>query len=303
MIPPGRSAVTTAYLEHFSPRDLELLRSVGRHGAQSSDPGSFSLADGLETLLGSPELFETVFAAPRAGDPLLSGTPFFVFAVAVHRAAAQLQSVSYVSEWLGLGRRAPVFDVGQLREFMAPPRHRLFLAELLASYTHVASGSVMVATRRGLRRQRFSELDPVRLAGLLEVVSREERPGILRRMGDLALFLTGVFPDYVARRGFGPIEEGRLLRAGSAAPDRSGDVPSANEAAALGDRGAVGLLEQLGRRWYRAAFELLPSPVAENVRVLGELPEHFDHARRILGFVTEELLFPHRDRWFGVAGG
>ena len=107
-------------------------------------------------------------------------------------------------------------------EFMAPPRHRLFLAELLASYTHVASGSVMVATRRGLRRQRFSELDPVRLAGLLEVVSREERPGILRRMGDLALFLTGVFPDYVARRGFGPIEEGRLLRAGRAAPDRSG---------------------------------------------------------------------------------
>ena len=103
-------------------------------------------------------------------------------------------------------------------EFIGPPRHRLFLAELLAFLYHVASGSVMVATRRGLRRQRFSELDPVRLAGLLEVVSREERPGILRRMGDLALFLTGVFPDYVARRGFGPIEEGRLLRAGRARP-------------------------------------------------------------------------------------
>ena len=49
IVPPGGSAVTTAYLEHFSPRDLELLRSVGRRGAQSSDAGPFSLDDGLET--------------------------------------------------------------------------------------------------------------------------------------------------------------------------------------------------------------------------------------------------------------
>jgi len=300
----GQSAVAAAYLEHFTHHDFALLRSAGRHANQGEGAATApSRQQGLEDLLGSARVFEAVFATPRAGDPLLAASPFFAFAVAVHRATVQLGSTSYVSEWLGLGRRAPVFDVVELSEFMSAPWHRLFLAELLASYTHVASGSVLVPTRRGLRRQRFSELDPVRLASLLEVVSRQERPGILRRMGDLALFLTGVFPDHVARRGFGPIEEGRLLRAGQHGPGPSARLPPERQEAGVGDRGAVGLLEQLGRRWYRAAFELLPRPVAENVVVLGELPAHFGQARRMLGFVTEHYLFPHRDRWFGLTGG
>ena len=59
--------------------------------------------------------------------------------------------------------------------------------------------------------------------------------------------------------------------------------------------------EQLGRRWYRGAFELLPRPVPGNVAVLGELPERFGQARRILNLVTERFLFRYRDRWFGAS--
>ena len=51
---------------------------------------------------------------------------------------------------------------------------RFFFVELLASYTHVVSGSTWTATRRGWRRRRFSELDPVQLAGLLGVVDLQE---------------------------------------------------------------------------------------------------------------------------------
>jgi hypothetical protein len=162
---------------------------------------------------------------------------------------------------------------------------------------------VVVATRRGWRRQRFSELDPVRLAGLLEVVSDAERPGILRRLGDLALFLTGVFPDYVARRGFGPVEEGRLLRAGGMSGTRPEARPMAPESFGSGDAGAVSLLELLGRRWYRAAFELVAPPVPASVVVLGELPPRFAQARRILNVVTERFLFGYRDQWFGFERG
>ena len=298
------SSVTTAYLQHLSARDLGLLidtddqlsRSRGAEQLSGAIPGV------LEHLLSSAKVFDAIFVASDEQDPLLAASPFLVFAVAVHRATAQLDSATYVPEWLGLSRRAPVFDVVQLREFMASPWRRLFLAELLASYTHVASGSVMVPTRRGLRRQRFSELDPVRLAALLDLVSDAERPGVLRRLGDLALFLTGVFPDYIARRGFGPIDEGRLLRAGRSDSGRPSGRTSIRGVADFGDRGAVGLLEQLGRRWYGAAFATLPRPVAENVAVIGELPERFDQARRMLGFVTEQFVFPHRDRWFGIAG-
>jgi hypothetical protein len=245
-------------------------------------------------------VFEAVFSAQQEGDPLLGASPFLVFSVAVHRAAVRLKSTGYVSEWLGPGRRAPVFDVDELRGFVAMPWHRYFLAELLASYTHVTSGSIVVSTPRGMRRQRFSELDPVRFAGLLDVVSGAERPGILRRLGDLALFLTGVFPDYVAKQGFGPIAEGRLLRASGIAIGGREGLPREPGAAAFGDRGAVELLEQLGQRWYGAAVALLSDPPAPNVAVLGELPRRFRQARRVLGVVTEECLFAHRNQWFGL---
>jgi hypothetical protein len=298
----GPSTVTAAYLEHFTDQDVVLLCS-GNPQTTVGEGRNLLRAqpDGLEDMLSSHRVFETVFSTHNGGDPLLGASPFLVFSVAVHHAAVRLKSTGYVSERLGPGRRTPVFDVDELRGFVAMPWHRYFLAELLASYTHVASGSVLVATPRGLRRQRFSELDPVRFAGLLDVVSEAERPGILRRLGDLALFLTGVFPDYVAKQGFGPIAEGRLLRAGGIAGSRREGLPREPGAAAFGDRGAVELLEQLGQRWYGAAVSLLSHPLADNVAVLGELPRRFRQARRVLGVVTEQCLFAHRDQWFGLA--
>ena len=52
----------------------------------------------------------------------------------------------------------------------------------------------------------------MRLASLLHIVPEDERPGVYRRLSDLALFLTGVFPDHTEMRGLGPHDEGRLLR-------------------------------------------------------------------------------------------
>jgi hypothetical protein len=300
---PDSVAVTAAYLEHFTDGDLALLVADG------ADRGSVSelratlphRRGGIEDLLNRPRLLDNVFAAGGHPDPLVGVSPFLAFAAAIHRTARDLASATYTAEWVGIGRRTPVFDVAGLREFLARPWHRFFLAELLGSYTHVSSGSVLVATRRGLRRQRFSELDPVRLASLLEVVSPAERPGVLRRLGDLALFLTGVFPDYVARRGFAPIERGRLTRAGRLSPaprdrDRGGSLRPIDP----DEDDAVALLEQIGRRSYRAAFHLLDPPVPGNVAVLEELPDRFGDARRILGVVTERFLFAQRDRWFGM---
>jgi hypothetical protein len=315
-------AVTRAFLEHLTASDRALLLAADPEGrarpaarnpaprnpaaqdpaAQDSAARALSVPGKLELLLSSSTVFDSVFVPGPPDQPLLAASPFLVFAVAVHQAAGHLRQATYVTEWLGPGVRAPIFDVAPLRDFLAEPGRRLFLAELLASYTRVSSGSVIVSTRRGRRRQRFSELDPVRLAGLLEVVSDAERTGVLRRLGDLALFLTGVFPDHVARQGFGTIEEGRLRRAGRlvARPaEGSGDADAGWEG--LGDGGAVGLLERLGRTWYRAASERLVPPVPLGMRVVGELPERFGQARRILNLVTDRFLFVQRERWFGRA--
>jgi hypothetical protein len=198
------SSLELAYFEHFLAHDLVLLESCAPdRSAGEAGPGR---AQDVLDVLGSASLYEQLFAADEPRDPLLVASPFLAFAVAVERAASDLSSMGSVPDWLGRGRWAPVFDAEPLRTFMADRWVRFFLTELLSSFTHVASGSVLVAGRRGLRRQRFSELDPVRLASLLDVVSEAERPGVLRHLGDVALFLTGVFPEHVERRGFGPIE-------------------------------------------------------------------------------------------------
>jgi hypothetical protein len=284
------------YLEHLSDADLALLGS-----AAGSLPAERLRADPamVERLLDDPRTFEAVFGFPGRADPLLHASPFLVFALAVQRGAEDLREAAFVGEWAGPRKRLPVFDAASLRDFLAAPARRLFLAELLASYVHVASGSVLVQTRRGWRRQRFSELDPVRLAALLDLVPAGERVGIYRRLGDLALFLTGVFPDHTATRAFAPVYAERLLR--HAGLDRAEAESLAGEPS-LGS-GGVALLERLGRRWYRLAYQSAPVRTAP-LRVMDEVAERFGQARRILNLVTDSYLFPFRARWFpGPAGG
>jgi hypothetical protein len=234
-------------------------------------------------------LEEHVFGPEANRDPFQLISPFLTFAVAVHRVGARLTAATYVEEWVGPRQRVPVFAVEPLRRLLADPLRQFFFVELLASYTHVVSGSTWTATRRGWRRRRFSELDPFQLAGLLDAVPAAERPGVLRRLGDLALFLVGVFPDHTARTSLGrPLAELQLLRSADVSPSR---VPP-------GTLDGVQLLELLGARWYRYAARSSPVP-SGSVEVLDAIAESFSDARRILNLITDTYLFRFRDQWFG----
>src|SRR5438105_2065628 len=259
------------YLEHLTDGDLTLLAGVSERSSLGSDP------DALVSALDNPAAYRAVFNEP-ARDPLFLASPFLLFSLLIHRAARDLSQASFIDEWVGPGQRVPVFDVGGLREFGADPARRFFLAELLSSYTHVASGSVMVQTRRGWRRQRFSELDPIRLIELAELVPEAERPSVYRRLGDLSLFLTGIFPDYAAERLVADRERQGLERA----------LPPAEREQAEG-RDGIWLLEQLGRRAYRIARQGADrsAPLAG---VLADVSENFATARRVLNFLTDRYL-------------
>ena len=270
------------YLEHLSDADLRMLAAATElDDAARRDPGR------IEAMIDSPAVFRRLFGTPGR-DPLLQGSPFLLFAVLVHRAVRDLGQASFVEEWVGPRQRVPVFDVGGLRDFGADPMHRFFLAELLASYTHVASGSVLVQTRRGWRRRHFSELDPLRLIELAELLPVAERASVYRRLGDLSLFLTGVFPDYAAERLVVARERRRLERA-LATADRS----------ATERRDGIWLLESLGRRAYRIAQQAADRRTAM-AGVLAEVSQNFTVARRVLNFMTDRYLFPLRRQWFAA---
>jgi hypothetical protein len=64
------------------------------------------------------------------------------------------------------------------------------------------------------------------------------------------------------------------------------------------------LLEQLGRRCYRAAFESLrQDPLPAHVALIGRMSVRFEDARRVLGVVAEHYIFADRARWFGIGEG
>lgn len=274
--------VELLYRQHLTDADRALLVELAPRGVP------------LVSALSRPEAEATVFgqvAAPGEGgtDELAMVSPFLLFAIAVHRTAEYLQDAAFVEErWLPR-RRIPVFDVAPLRQLLADPLRRYFLVELLASYTRVASGVTWSRTGRGWRRRRFSELDPARLAELLEVVAESERPGVYRRLGDLALFLGGVFPD----RSLLPPGAGgqRLLRLSGIPADRVEERPGA-------------LVDLLGSRWYaRAAAGVARAglPATGTLSVTADMGRRFGQARRVLNAVTDRYLFPCRERWFGAA--
>jgi hypothetical protein len=289
----------SAYLDHLTDADLSILGGA-LEGPATDDASAYlrSHPQLVEDALGSATVFERVLGDPADDELLVQASPFLVFAVAVHRVVDDLGHTPFVDERIGRRMRVPVFDAGQLREFGVDPARRYFLVEHLTSYTRVMSGPVWIQRRGRWRRQRFSELDAARLAAALDAVPEADRPGIYRRLGDLALFLTGVFPDHSAARSVHPIELERLLRSLPAAGE---DAPTLADIEQLaGERGAAGLLEWLGPRWYRAAAQR--TPVTGLSRLLDDLATRFDQARRFLNHLTDRYLFPVRNRWFPAAG-
>jgi hypothetical protein len=275
-------ASASGYADHLTEADLQLLATAAElpAGSDVTDPAL------LEELLADPRVFDAVFGSP---EDVVLVSPFLAFGVAVHRAVQDLAVMGHLPERSGLRQRIPVFDTPELRDFLGSAERRLFLAELLASFTHVASGRYRVSARR---TRRFSELDPVRLAGLLDVVPDESRPGVYRRLGDVSLFLAGVFPDYSVMHALGPVDVSRLLR--------SARVPAA-ELDALTTAPALDLLEYLGARWYRAALAAAPVRT-QRLDVVGDVATRFRQARRVLNLVADRYLIGPTAPWFPRPG-
>ena len=300
------AVVGSEYAAHLTDADLTLLASAAGAPAPGGPPGAVPVlpagADAgwlrrdpaaIPDLLGDPRVFEAVFGWGDASSPPRPGqavpvSPFLTFAVAVHRSATELASMGHVAERTGPRQRVPLFDAPALRDFLGSPARKLFLAELLASFTRVASGRYRVRGGGRTRTRRFSELDPVRLAGLLDGVPDAEKPGVYRRLGDVSLFLAGVFPDYATLYGVGPASVARLLRAAQV---------TGAERERLATAPAIELLEQLGARWYRAAYGLAPVRTAR-LDVVADVAGRFQQARRVLNHIADRYLFTAEHPWF-----
>lgn len=284
-----RDDVGARYLAHLTDPDL---RTLVHADAVPSDEASARIA----ALRGSPGLVLDVLDRPPTSAALLNLvadrtitfiSPFLLFAAAVHRTAHDLASSSYTPERAAPRLRVPVFDTGQLSGYLAVPAHRLFLAELLTRFARTSGGAIVERTPRGLRRRRWNSLDALSLARMLDGATPTQRSGIWLRLGDLSLFLAGVFPD-AAGSAFGRVDPTRLaLMSGL-----TGELDAATYPADT--------LEHLGARWYRLAAASIPASIPK--AVLPYSAEEFHRARRVLNATSDRYLFPLAADWFAPPG-
>lgn len=294
------------YLARLSDADLRALvhadavsadRATARIEALYRQPGL--LLDALDRPATSAAVLNLALAAepgapPRVGratDRFSVISPFLLFAAVVHRTAADLAGASYAPERTAPRTRIPLFDGGLLSAYLAAPRHRLFLADLLASFARISGGVVL--TRNGQHRRRWNDADPHRLAVLLDAVAPAQRPPVWRRLGDLALFLAGVFPD--AAEQLVPDEAAASRLARRTLPEAApGTRPER-----IPEGGAPDLIEWLGTRWYQQAARHAPGDAARDLR---ERAEHFHPARRVLNTATDRYLMPYAADWLSGPG-
>lgn len=286
------------YLELLGEGDLTVLGRASKLQPAADAPAWFrARPERVAAALDAPATFDALFpAGPTGPDTKLEAvTPLLIFAVMIHRAAADIGGHPHVPERVGSRLLVPLFDGGRLTAFAAEPASRLLLVELLGSFTRIASGPQWELSRGRWRRRRFSEMNPAHLARLAADLPFDERAGPYRRLGDLALFLNGVFPDHAARTTLSPIDVDRILRS----------IPHHDRAelARLVERdqldAAGPLLGALGPRWYRLAAAAVPIPSMRSQ--LAGLADQFEVARRFLNFVTDHYLWTRRDRLFPFA--
>jgi hypothetical protein len=290
------------YLARLSDADLRALvhadaiathRAAARIEALRRQPAL--LLDALDRPATSAAVLNLARAAGsppgRATDRFALISPFLLFAAALHRTAFDLSGASYAPERTAPRRRIPLFDGGRLTAYLAAPRHRLFLADLLASFARISGGVVLA--RDGQHRRRWNDADPQRLAVLLDAVPPGQRPPVWRRLGDLALFLAGVFPDAAERLVPDQAAASRLARRTlfEAAPGTHQDP--------IPEGGAPDLIEWLGARWYEQAARHLSGDVARELR---ERAEQFHPARRVLNTATDRYLLPYSADWLSAPG-
>lgn len=302
----GPDVIGAAYLSHLTEADLRALAHADEVSATEADAR-------LAALRRAPGLLLDVLDRPGASADLLNLasadgperfaliSPFLVFAAAIHRIASDLRTSGYVPERTTPRLRVPVFDAAQLADYLADPAHRLFLAELLASFARSASGVIVTQTPHGLRRRRWNDLDVGRLAMLLDAVPEPDRPPVWRRLGDLALFLAGVFPAAIERALSGRLDPARLARTTGLPALPAGGLAPAE------------LFEWLGAGWYRLAAKhagpagaaagqvpAAPATVNATAAALRDNAEHFHQARRVLNAATDRYLFPVTVDWFAA---
>ena len=227
--------------------------------------------DLLEPMLEDPKLAERLI---HDLEILVRVSPYLMFSVLLRRVRRDLEGQSFVLERDARGQRIPVFAAAQAGELVGDPPIREYLTEMLCSFVRTNIAVLYRQEGRGWQKRKFSDMDMDDMMALCQLVESQLKPRFYKRIADIALFLTGIYPDHASTFVRRPrSQDWRLM------PE----------------------YEREGRRFYAlAARETGPTGPAS---VLEQLAEKFTLAREALNTLSDRYLKPLRSRYFDEPSG
>jgi hypothetical protein len=234
--------------------------------------------DFRNSFIGDARVFQRVI---QDSEVLLRISPALFFEILLRKAHKDLQEKSYTLE-KAYRRRIPVFDANELVSLLSRSSILTYLAKMLSSFTKVESYALLFKDQKGIwKKIRFNDMDIDSLIRFSEVVEEAFQFGLYKRIGDVCLFMLGIFPEHIEAAHRYPLS-------GEIRPDIFGK-PRRSEA----DYAAR------GQEFYQRAAS---HPVAAE-RGLSEtfhaLSEKFDQAKKPLNFIVDHYLHDRRRHLFG----
>ena len=266
---------------HFSERDLDFV--VRNVAPDSADPTQLKRLISEDTqfraaMIGDESLLQRV----QSDDEIfLYISPALYFEILLRNSHRELETAAYTEEREGR-MSIPVFDTPDVLEFMEQPGVVEYLASMMASFTRINSYVTPVRVRRGIRRRvKYSDMDVDSLVKFAANAEPEQRFGYYKRIADVCLFLSGVFPDSL---------QSRAGTYGSPPVPRSWRM-----------RRTLEEYEREGRIFYGLAEEHPAARALELSQVFAALKQNFTSARKPLTFVATRFLHAKKRQLFGVA--
>jgi hypothetical protein len=124
-------------------------------------------------------------------------SPRLYFEILLRRAVSELAQKGYTLEKTS-HMKIPVFDSREIAAILEKESVLVYLADMLSSFTRIESYTLSFRAKPGVwRRIRFNDLDVNSLIQFANVVDDGYRFTLYKRIGDICLFILGIFPDYV----------------------------------------------------------------------------------------------------------
>ena len=266
----------------FSDSDLAFIAGESARDAPGREGLNRRLAEDEEfrkELIGDEKLLQRVVTDEEA---FLHLSPALYFEILLRNAARDMEALTHTMERAGR-QNIPIFDTDEVLGLLRQPQVLAYLAQMLASFTRIQSYVIPVRVRRGVRRRvRYNDMDIDSLKRFAAVADGEQRFGLYKRIADVCLYVTGVFPDYAMR-------DHLYAASGRVRPRTSGRV-----------RRSIEEYEEEGRLFYRLAEE---HPVARSLNLsntFGLLRHHFIAARKPLSFIASNYLHSRKRQLFGA---